>query len=85
MSEIDRERYRREAAECGERARLATDPELKRVLRVRAQDWLKLAYSDHDASFERLLMEFNAEQMGRGERSRPSVQRASAQQSKPEE
>lgn len=69
MSEIDRERYRLEAAECLERARLATDPDLKQVLRMRAQEWLKLAYSDHDAGFERLLVEFNTEQMGVRERS----------------
>ena len=68
MSETDRERYRLEAAECLERARLATDPELKQVLRIRAQEWLKLAYSDHDAGFERLLVEFNTEQMGVRER-----------------
>jgi hypothetical protein len=80
MSEIDRERYRVEAAECVERARLTTDPELKQVMLTRAQEWLKLAYSDQDAGFARLLTEFNIEQMGLGARSGLPDQPARIQQ-----
>jgi hypothetical protein len=74
MSEIDRERCRLEAAECLERARLATDPDLKSVLRTRAQEWLKLAYSEPATEFERLVTDFNTEQMRHGERSYPPTQ-----------
>lgn len=63
MSEFDREECRRAAAECIELARTATDPDIKEALLIRAQEWLKLAYSDHDAEFDRLLAAFNAQQM----------------------
>ncbi len=64
MSEHDRASCRRAAAECIELARIATDPDTKQILLTRGQEWLKLAYSDHDAEFERLLTEFNTGQMG---------------------
>ena len=64
MSQIDRARCRRAAAECIDLARITTDPETKQVLLARGQEWLKLAYSDHDAEFDRLLTEFNSQQMG---------------------
>ena len=64
MSEHDRASCRRAAEECIELARIATDPVTKEILLTRGQEWLKLAYSDHDAEFERLLTEFNTEQMG---------------------
>lgn len=64
MSEIDRARCRRAAAEYVDLARIATDPDTKQILLIRAQEWLKLAYSDHDAEFVALLAEFNTRQMG---------------------
>ena len=64
MSEVDRYACRRAAKECIDLARIATDPAIKEILLARGQEWLKLAYSDHDAEFERLLAEFNTEQMG---------------------
>jgi hypothetical protein len=64
MSEIDRAICRKAAAECIELARITTDPETKQTLLTRGQVWLKLAYSEHDSEFERLLAEFNREQMG---------------------
>jgi hypothetical protein len=63
MPEIGRARCRRAAAECIDLARTTTDPETKQVLLTRAQEWLKLAYSEHDAKFDRLLAEFNSQQM----------------------
>jgi len=62
MSEVDRARCRRAAAEYVDLARIATDPNTKQVLLERAQEWLKLAYSDHDAEFVKLLGEFNTRQ-----------------------
>jgi len=64
MSQHDRASCRRAAAECIELARIATDPGTKQMLLTRGQEWLKLAYSDHDTEFERLLGEFNTGQMG---------------------
>ena len=55
---------RKAAAECVELARATTDPAKKEILLIRAQEWLKLAYSDRDDEFERLLGEFNTQQMG---------------------
>jgi hypothetical protein len=63
MSEIDRALCRKAAAECVELARSTTDPAMKQTLLTRAQEWLKLAYSEQDARFERLLTEFNKQQM----------------------
>ena len=64
MSEVDRADCRRAAAECIELARATTDPDTKEALLIRGQEWLKLAYSDHDAEFDRLLAGFNTRQMG---------------------
>ena len=44
--------------------RLGAHHEAKQTLLTRGQEWLKLAYSDHEDEFERLLGEFNAQQMG---------------------
>ena len=44
------------------------------ILLVRAQEWLKLAYSRSEEEFERLLTQLNSEQMG------VPVQRVSMQQ-----
>jgi hypothetical protein len=65
MSEVDRALCRKAAAECFELARVTTDLDKKQILLSHAQEWLKLAYSDHDTRFERLLSEFNAEQLTR--------------------
>ena len=80
MSEIDRAICRKAAAECIELARVTTDPETKQTLLTRGQEWLKLAYSEHDAEFERLLAAFNSEQMGLSGRAHPSIQRMPMQQ-----
>lgn len=81
MSELDRARCRRAAAEYVDLARIATDPNTKQVLLDRAQEWLKLAYSDHDAEFVALLAEFNTRQMGAGAPVRQQdVQQQQAQQ-----
>ena len=73
MSGIDRARCRRAAAECIDLARITTDPETKQVLLARGQEWLKLAYSDHDAEFDRLLTEFNSQQMGLRKKAAPAA------------
>ena len=75
MSGIDRARCRRAAAECIDLARITTDPETKQVLLARGQEWLKLAYSDHDAEFDRLLTEFNSQQMGLRKKAGPPAPR----------
>jgi hypothetical protein len=64
MSRVDRVLCRRAAAECIQLARITHDPHTKEILLTRGQEWLKLAYSEHDAEFERLLALFNSEQMG---------------------
>ena len=64
MTEPDRASCRRAAAECVRLAAITTDIETKEILLTRAQEWLKLAYSDHDDEFGRLLGEFNEQQMG---------------------
>ena len=64
MAEADRVLYRRAAAECIALARMTVDIETKETLLLRAQEWLKLAYSAHDEEFDRLLGEFNTHQMG---------------------
>ena len=64
MAEIDRAYCRHAASECIALARLTSEPDTKQTLLTRAQEWLKLAYSDHDAEFEHLLGEFNEQQMG---------------------
>ena len=85
MSEVDRARCRRAAVEYVDLARIATDPNTKQVLLDRAQAWLKLAYSDHDAEFVRLLGEFNTRQMSVGlPPQRQKVQQQQQQSSKPD-
>lgn len=79
MSEIDRADCRRAAAECIELARATADPDTKEALLIRGQEWLKLAYSDHDAEFERLLAAFNTQQMGL-EHAQPPMQRMPMQE-----
>ena len=64
MAEADRQFCRRAAAECIALARITSDPETKQTLLTRAQEWLKLAYSNHADEFDRLLGEFNEQQMG---------------------
>ena len=64
MAEIDRALCRKAARECADPARITTDPETRKILRTRAQEWLKLAYSEHEARFEQLMSEFNEQQMG---------------------
>ena len=85
MSEVDRARCRRAAAEYVDLARIATDPNTKQVLLERAQEWLKLAYSDHDAEFVKLLGEFNNRQLGVAPpMQRQEVQQQQQQSSKPD-
>ena len=85
MSEVDRARCRRAAMEYVDLARIATDPNTKQVLLDRAQEWLKLAYSDHDAEFVKLLGEFNTRQMSVGSPTqRQKVQQQQQQSSKPD-
>jgi hypothetical protein len=63
MREVDRDLCRKAATECVELARVTADPERKQILLTRAQEWLKLAYSRHEQTFEQLLAQFNSEQM----------------------
>lgn len=84
MSEVDRARCRRAAAEYVDLARIANDPNTKQVLLNRAQEWLKLAYSDHDAEFVALLAEFNTRQMG-GPMQPQEVQQQQARGSTPDD
>jgi hypothetical protein len=64
MADVDRASCRRAAAECIALARITADIDAKQMLLIRGQEWLKLAYSDHEDEFDRLLGEFNAQQMG---------------------
>ena len=79
MSGVDRELCRRSAVECAVLAHATTDPERKQLLLTRAQEWLKLAYSDHDAAFEGLLSEFNNGQLGLTGQAHASAGRARMQ------
>jgi hypothetical protein len=63
MSEIDRALCRKYAEDCVTLARMTADPNTKQLLLTRAQEWLKLAYSEGDAELERALSAFNKEQM----------------------
>ena len=63
MSDIDRDMCRKAAAECIELARSIADPAKKEILLIRAQEWLKLAYSKSDTEFEQHLTELNQGQM----------------------
>ena len=67
MPGIDRELCRTSAAQCAELARATIDPERKQILLIRAQEWLKLAYSDHSVEFDGLLSAFNDGQLGMSE------------------
>jgi hypothetical protein len=81
MSKIDhRALCRKAAAECVEFARMIADPEIKKTLLTRAQEWLKLAYAEHDTDFERLLTGFNKDQMGLQEQGAHRVQAMPMQQ-----
>src|SRR3954451_7774700 len=73
MSKVDREACRHAAAGCVHLARIAADPQTKETLLIRAQEWLKLAYAEHEAEFERLLAGFNHRQMAAGEGGRTAV------------
>ena len=79
MSEVDRDLCRKAAAECVELARATTDSERKRILLARAQEWLKLAYAKQD-ELDRVLSDFNADQMNVTNEGRGSVQRQQVQQ-----
>jgi hypothetical protein len=63
MSETDRALCRKAANECIELARATADTDTKELLLIRAQEWLKLAYADHESKFNDLLAEFNTGQM----------------------
>ena len=79
MSEIDRALCRKYAEDCVTLARIIADPNTKQLLLTRAQQWLKLAYSDHDAAFEGLLSEFNNRQLGHADHSPPPAGRTRMQ------
>src|SRR5438105_2452406 len=80
MPDIDRALCRKTARECIELARTARDPEKKQLLLTRAQEWLKLAYAEHNTELERLLAEFNRQQMGFRKQRRVPARRTSMQQ-----
>jgi hypothetical protein len=63
MSEIDRDTCRKAAAECVEMARATSDLAKKEILLLRAQEWIKLAYSKSDDEFETHLSHLNRSQM----------------------
>jgi hypothetical protein len=63
MAEIDRETCRKAAAECVELARVTADPAKKEILLIRAQEWIKLAYSRSEDEFDRHLAQLNSSQM----------------------
>ena len=64
MSEVDRAYCRAAARECVQQALIVVDLDKKEALFTRAQEWLRLAYANSDAEFERLLGEFNEQQLG---------------------
>ena len=64
MSEVDRAYCRAAARECVDQALIVVDLDKKEALFARAQEWLRLAYANSDAEFERLLVEFNQRQLG---------------------
>lgn len=65
MPEIASALCRKHADDCVALARITTEPVAKQLLLARAQEWLKLAYSEGDAELERALSAFNEEQMAR--------------------
>jgi hypothetical protein len=81
MSEADRAMWRSNAEECVDLARITTDADTRHLLLTRAQEWLRLAYSEGDTEFERALSTFNKEQMAFGAQPRPS--RPSGVQTRP--
>lgn len=84
MSEVDRARCRRAAMECIDLARVTTDPDTKEILLIRAQEWLKLAYSERDAELVGLLADFNKRQMSIGSpMQRQDVQQQQQRKSSP--
>ena len=64
MSKVDRAYCRAAARECVQQALIVVDLDKKEALFTRAQEWLRLAYANSDADFERLLGEFNERQLG---------------------
>jgi hypothetical protein len=78
MTDVDRDMCRKAAAECVELASATADPAKKEILLIRAQEWLKLAYSKSGTEFERHLAELNRVQME--ERGSPPVNRVPMQQ-----
>ena len=84
MSEVDHAYCRAAARECVQQALIVVDLDKKEALFTRAQEWLRLAYANGDAEFERLLAEFNERQLGSDPAQRPPpiqpVQRQPMQQ-----
>jgi hypothetical protein len=64
VPEVDRAYCRAAARECVAQALIVVDLDKKEALFARAQEWLRLAYANSDAEFERLLVEFNERQLG---------------------
>ena len=64
MPPVDRALCRMAAKECTELASVTSDPETRQLLLMRAQEWLKLAYSDSEEQLDQLLSKFNSEQLG---------------------
>jgi hypothetical protein len=56
-----RDEYRESARECIRLAAIATDPQLRQVLRQHAQEWLRLAYADQEDLFQNVVASFNAQ------------------------
>jgi hypothetical protein len=80
MPEIDRDMCRKAAAECVELARVTSDPVRKEALLLRAQEWIKIAYSHNDAEFEKLLGQLNSDQMAAPAPRTPTQQQQAQQQ-----
>jgi hypothetical protein len=56
--------------------RITTDADARRLLLIRAREWLKLAYSEGDTELERILSAFNKEQpRPAAAQTRPAMQR----------
>jgi hypothetical protein len=82
MAGMDREMCRKAAAECVELARVTPDPARKEALLLRAQQWIKTAYSHNDAEFEKLLGQLNSDQMASPGPRTQTQRQAQQQQSK---
>jgi hypothetical protein len=54
-----REQFREAARECVRLAEITTDLTLKQILRLHAQEWLKLAYAHQDQRLQDLIAGFN--------------------------